>query len=378
MQILALNFLFYTIGGVWRPIKWSSKCSICSYSVLNFFSLYLLTFFVLTQLIDTIFIVDNIDDFTTNLSLLLSAIAVYCKAVTATARRSEFISLIKMLQEKPCKACNEEEINIQMKYDRLIRSYTMSYSILASFSLTGITIGEVLIALQGELPIRAWIPYDYTSTFLFWLTSLKLIVAMALSTFVNVATETVILGFCLQICAQFDILICRLRKVIESDEKQENELNSATNKTSRLSENIHYHLYIIRFAKMVNKVFSQIVFIQFFVSILVLCTSVYYLSSHKTVTDFIKLGIYTSCMFVQIFMYCWAGNEIILKSIGLSEAVYKMEWILLTISERKDLLMIMMRSTKPIKFTSSFLVTLSLESYATILKASYSAFNILQ
>ncbi|XP_039302412.1 odorant receptor 46a isoform X3 [Solenopsis invicta] len=339
MQILALNFLFYTIGGVWRPIKWSSKCSICSYSVLNFFSLYLLTFFVLTQLIDTIFIVDNIDDFTTNLSLLLSAIAVYCKAVTATARRSEFISLIKMLQEKPCKACNEEEINIQMKYDRLIRSYTMSYSILASFSLTGITIGEVLIALQ---------------------------VAMALSTFVNVATETVILGFCLQICAQFDILICRLRKVIESDEKQENELNSATNKTSRLSENIHYHLYIIRFAKMVNKVFSQIVFIQFFVSILVLCTSVYYLSSHKTVTDFIKLGIYTSCMFVQIFMYCWAGNEIILKSIGLSEAVYKMEWILLTISERKDLLMIMMRSTKPIKFTSSFLVTLSLESYATV------------
>ncbi|XP_039302413.1 uncharacterized protein LOC105199467 isoform X4 [Solenopsis invicta] len=306
MQILALNFLFYTIGGVWRPIKWSSKCSICSYSVLNFFSLYLLTFFVLTQLIDTIFIVDNIDDFTTNLSLLLSAIAVYCKAVTATARRSEFISLIKMLQEKPCKACNEEEINIQMKYDRLIRSYTMSYSILASFSLTGITIGEVLIALQGELPIRAWIPYDYTSTFLFWLTSLKLIVAMALSTFVNVATETVILGFCLQICAQFDILICRLRKVIESDEKQENELNSATNKTSRLSENIHYHLYIIRFAKMVN------------------------------------------------------------KSIGLSEAVYKMEWILLTISERKDLLMIMMRSTKPIKFTSSFLVTLSLESYATV------------
>lgn len=38
----------------------------------------------------------------------------------------------------------------------------------------------------------------------------------------------------------------------------------------------------------------------------------------------------------------------------------------MTISEQKDLLMIMKRSTKPIKLTSSFLVTLSLESYGNV------------
>ncbi|XP_011705227.1 PREDICTED: odorant receptor Or2-like, partial [Wasmannia auropunctata] len=106
-------------------------------------------------------------------------------------------------------------------------------------------------------------------------------------------------------------------------------------------------------AKMINDVFSQVIFVQFFVSILVF-------------------------MFVQIFIYCWAGNEVMLKSTGLGEAIYHMDWILMTISEQKDLLMIMKRSTRPIKFTSSFLVTLSLESYGNILKASYSAFNVLQ
>lgn len=121
MQIFALNFLFYAISGVWRPTKWSSKCSKCLYSVLNIFSLYLLTFLLLTQLIDIIFIVDNVHDFTMNVSIFLSIVAVYCKAVIVTIRRGRIISLIIMLQEKPCKACNEEEINIQMKYDRLIR-----------------------------------------------------------------------------------------------------------------------------------------------------------------------------------------------------------------------------------------------------------------
>jgi len=43
-----------------------------------------------------------------------------------------------------------------------------------------------------------------------------------------------------------------------------------------------------------------------------------------------------------------------------------MDWPLLSVSEKKELLMIMMRSTLPIKFTSSFLITLSLQSYSGV------------
>jgi len=65
------------------------------------------------------------------------------------------------------------------------------------------------------------------------------------------------------------------------------------------------------------------------------------------------------------------------QSTGLSEAVYEMDWILMPISEQKDLLMIMRRSTRPIKFTSSFLVTLSLESYGNVGTIISSFFGIL-
>lgn len=74
---------------------------------------------------------------------------------------------------------------------------------------------------------------------------------------------------------------------------------------------MYKHLY--RLAEMINDVFSQVIFIQFFVSILILCSIVYHLSSHSTFTDIATLIVYAFSMFVQIFVYCWAGNEVMLK-----------------------------------------------------------------
>ncbi|KAM0729155.1 Odorant receptor Or1 [Formica fusca] len=380
MQILSFNFFLYTISGMWRPIEWSSKCSKILYSLLTCLTIYLLTTLTLTQLLDIILVIDNVDDFATNSLMLLSAVSVLFKATAVVTHRDEIINLIETLQKKPCKAYNEEESDIQMKFDRLIRSYSISYTSLASFSATGTIIGGVLNILEGQLPYRMWVPYDCTLPILFWFTSIQELVAIIFGTIVNVATETTVLGFCLQICAQIEILKHRLQKMTKPSEEKSSRisLNDASNKTSRLSEHILHHLCIIRLAKIINKIFSQVIFVQFFASILVLCSSLYHLSSHMTISDVATLIIYALCMFVQIFVYCWAGNEVILKSSGLSEAVYQIDWILMPVSERKDLLMIMKRSTRSIKFTSSFLVTLSLESYGNLLKASYSAFNLLQ
>ncbi|CAL1679073.1 unnamed protein product [Lasius platythorax] len=368
MQILSFNFFLYTISGMWRPIEWSSKCFKMLYSMFTCFTMCLLIILFLAQLLDIILVIDNVDDFAANSLLLLSVISVLFKAVAAVTRRDKIVNLIETLQKKPCRAYNEEENDIQMKFDRLIRSYSISYTSLASFSATGAVIGGVLNILEGELPFRTWVPYDYTSPLLFWITSIQELVALIFATIVNVATETTVLGFCLQICAQFEILEHRLQRMAKEKKKEtfRISLNDASNETGRLSEHILHHLCIIRLAKIINNVFSQVIFVQFFASILVLCLTLYHLSSHMTIADFVTLIVYTLCMFVQIFVYCWAGNEVMLKSTGLSETVYQIDWILMPINERKDLLMIMKRSTRPIKFTSSFLVTLSLESYGNV------------
>lgn len=230
---------------------------------------------------DMILVIDNIDDFATTNMMFFSAVGTTCKVTTAVMRRERIINLIKILQEEPCKACNEEELAIQTRYDRLIklvtsdyrcdvrsyictyilvlfstlcRSCSVIYILLASLSATGATIGEVFAVLQGELPYRGWAPY--TLPFLFLFTSLQEMLALLLGTLVNIATETLVFGFCLQTCAQLEILTYRLYKMILSSETEggrESLSKNTFNKTNRLSRHIYHHLCIIRLVKRLIK-----------------------------------------------------------------------------------------------------------------------------
>lgn len=122
MQILPLNFLLYTLSGLWRPIEWSTKYSKLLYSVFTFSTVYLLAYLMLTHLLYIIFVIDNVGDFASCSPFFFSTISLLVKAITAIIYRDQIvINLVETLQEKPCKACNEDEIDIQMKFNRSIR-----------------------------------------------------------------------------------------------------------------------------------------------------------------------------------------------------------------------------------------------------------------
>ncbi|EFN79920.1 Odorant receptor 46a, isoform A [Harpegnathos saltator] len=381
MQLLSLNFLIYSLSGVWRPISWSSSCAKLLYSAFTVFTVVPLYFLVLTQLMDIVLIVDNIDDFTNNSLMLVSIISVCCKATVVVLRRGAITGLVEMLLTEPCRPRDEDELAIQARFDEFIRSCSIKYLLLAMSSVTSVTLRSVISIIEGHLPYRVWLPYDSRKSSLFLITSIHQIVSLIFATFINVGTETLVFGFILQTCAQLDILKCRLNKIVNNETagyRANQPLSLPNKKQMVISEHIRHHLRIYTYAKMVNRVFNQVLFVQFFGSILVLCTSVYYMSAHITELGALGIVVYTICMFAQILVYCWSGNEVILKSASLADAVYHVNWFSLPVSKRKDLLMIMMRSTIPIKFTSSFLITLSLQSYSNILRTSYSAFNVLQ
>ncbi|XP_025156406.1 odorant receptor 46a isoform X2 [Harpegnathos saltator] len=353
MELLALNFFIYTMGGIWRPVEWTSGCAKLLYSVFSFCTIVPMYLFMLTQFMDLVLVVDNVDDFITNSLMFMTIVAVCCKATIAMLRRDVIIDLVQTLSREPCKPQDADEVAIQTKFDEFI---------------------------------RAWLPYDSTLSLAFWITSIQQMISLVFATIISVGTETVVCGLFLQTCAQLEIFERRLHKLVigRTVEKAANgqrgwySADPQLHDKRMISGNIRHHLGIYEYAKAVNSAFNQILFVQFFCSILLLCTSVYYLSSHITEFATATLVIYTIGMFVQIYVYCWSGNEVILKSTNVGDAIYHTDWPLLTISEKKDLLMIMRRSTIPIKFTSSFLITLSLQSYSNILKTSYSAFNVLQ
>ncbi|XP_014485797.1 PREDICTED: uncharacterized protein LOC106750174 [Dinoponera quadriceps] len=387
-NILKMSYSAFSVlqslGGVWRPVEWSSSCAKLLYNALIVCVIVALYLMVLTQFLDMLLVVDNIDDFTNNSLMFVSIISVCCKATIAVIRRDRIIGLVQTLLREPYKPRNEDELTIQATFDRFIRSYSIKYALLAGCSVTSVTYRSVMNVIEGHLPYRVWLPYDSNGSPMFLITSIHQIVTVIFATFINIGTETLVFGLILQTCAQLDILKNRLNKSIINRigaNSQNQSFLLLNRKQATISEHIRHHLHIYTYARKVNKVFNEVLFIQFFGSILVFCTSVYYLSAHLAQSEAAGIVVYIICMFVQIFLYCWSGNEVILKvrqSVGLGDAMYHTDWTSLSLSERKDLLMIMKCSMAPIKFTSSFLITLSLESYSSILKTSYSAFNVLQ
>lgn len=94
------------------------------------------------------------------------------------------------------------------------RSCSIKYSLLATSSVTGVTVRSVLNVMQGHLPYRVWLPYDYSTSPMFWITSVQQIITVIFVTIINVGTETLVFGLFLQTCAQFEIFESRLRKLV--------------------------------------------------------------------------------------------------------------------------------------------------------------------
>lgn len=73
-------------------------------------------------------------------------------------------------------------------------------------------------------------------------------------------------------------------------------------------------------------------------------------------------------MLFQLLTYCGNGNEVILHSGSVSDAVFECNWIVLDDSSKNEFLLIMMRSQRPIKLTAAKFAFLSLETYMAVKK----------
>ncbi|XP_018365431.1 PREDICTED: odorant receptor 49b-like [Trachymyrmex cornetzi] len=107
------------------------------------------------------------------------------------------------------------------------------------------------------------------------------------------------------------------------------------------------------------------------------CTLLYQLTNSTLHADYFSLILYTSSILIRIFIYCWFGNEVKLKSLQLVDSIFQMEWLIIDNSVKKSLLIIMKRAMIPIEISTLHILTMNLDSFVTLLKTSYSVYNLL-
>ncbi|EZA58602.1 ObirOr5-E6 [Ooceraea biroi] len=364
MRVLRFTLLICAFAGCWQPSSWTSLLKHIIYKTYAMFLGSALCIFSISQFMNIMLNVENSDEFIDSLYMMLTVFVASYKQVYMWRDRKNIMMIINVFTFKLFAPCESYEVTIQRKFEKITKNNTLRYLLLIVIAIASMIMMSVLTELtKRNLTYKAWIPFNYSSPAVYFLVYIHQLIGMATSGIVNVACESLIFGLLLQICGQLEILEHRLTKLVHDE--------------GIIGDCILHHNLIFEYAYKVNNMFAKIIALQFAVSMLVVCSNLYRLAMVTDYVTFISLTTYTCAILTQIFIYCWFGNEVKIKSLHLANKIYNMEWLTLSNSCKKGLLMIMKRATVPIEFSSAYVITMNLDSFAALLKMSYSAFNLL-
>nr|AZQ24924.1 odorant receptor [Aphidius gifuensis] len=384
MDFLPGSFVVFQVVGLWRSPNIKSSIYNNFYRLRTFFSVFLLYSFVGCSIIGIAIKHDDVKTVTNDCFVMLSVLACCGKSVNILKCRKTILNIIEIMQNDPCSPRNEHEIDIQKKCDSFIWINTVIYGILTEVTAVMLTFGTLFIDLpEGELPFNTWLPYNHSHGFTYKFAHGQQIISIMTSANIAIAYDTLVPAMILQVCAKLNILKHRFSNFTKMINNQINKSSTSIDKLKKekqlIADYVKCHLIIFKLAKTINNTFSIVVFLQCLISTLVLCVSIYNLASVELFSsEFTNIILYLACMLSEIFILCAAGNEVTLVSQSISDSIYETDWTDLNTSTIKSLVLIMSRTMKPIIFKSGYVIELSLDSFKSLVKISYSTYNVLQ
>ncbi|XP_050463326.1 uncharacterized protein LOC126857699 isoform X1 [Cataglyphis hispanica] len=217
MRVLKFTFLICAFAGCWQPSSWTSLFKHIIYKTHAMFLFSALCTFAMSQFMNIMFNVDNSDDFTDSLYMMLTVFVAGYKQVYMWIDRKKIMDVINVLTEKPFVICETREAMIQQKFEKMVENNMLRYLFLVLMAIISIVLTSVFtVFTKRSLTYKAWMPFDYSSFAVYFPVYIYQLIGMATSGIVNVACESVICGLMLYICCQLEILEYRLTKCTHS------------------------------------------------------------------------------------------------------------------------------------------------------------------
>ncbi|XP_068909798.1 odorant receptor Or1-like [Tenebrio molitor] len=228
-----------------------------------------------------------------------------------------------------------------------------------------------------RLPLSGWYPFDTNRSPIFELVYVYQIFATWINGMGNITMDTFLSGCIMIISSQLAVLNEAFR-IIKLEEQDCGEIQQKRNSTKSLVRNIRHYKNIIQFADEMTALFSVSITSQFAVSVIIICMTMFQMSLVSPVSlQFLSMLLYQACILLEIFLWCYYGNEVIVQSEKLTESAYTCEWIDAPKEFKQNLLFFMTRTQFPLKLYAGGYFTLSLTTYMAILKSSWSYFAVL-
>lgn len=129
---------------------------------------------------------------------------------------------------------------------------------------------------ERVLPLKSYIPYSVSNLLPYLATYLQQFLTLFYGIMLNVTFDCLVYGFTIQVCAQIELMCCRLTDSL----KNSGRISSGENRETSASivECVKHHLLVNILVKKIRALFMWTIIIFFFFSLLIVCTSIFLIS----------------------------------------------------------------------------------------------------
>ncbi|KAK5644087.1 hypothetical protein RI129_007932 [Pyrocoelia pectoralis] len=193
------------------------------------------------------------------------------------------------------------------------------------------------------------------------------------------SSDVTVVSIIAQITAQIKILENAIRTYVERGLKD-------TKKTSETAVNnvlrdtiLNHHVTLLDTVTTVEDLCCYLALCVFLANSVLLCLLMYKTSLLPfTNVYFIMYFFYCLLIAIQVFLYCWWGNEMTLANESLALGVSQSYTPDGPLSHAMALKLMMIRSQRTLCLTAGKFAPLSLDTYKAVMKASFSYFMVLR
>uniref|UniRef100_A0A1I8P655 Odorant receptor n=1 Tax=Stomoxys calcitrans TaxID=35570 RepID=A0A1I8P655_STOCA len=147
----------------------------------------------------------------------------------------------------------------------------------------------------------------------------------------------------------------------------------------RLKSIIEHHGLLRELRQDTEDIFSQPILWQFMTSVIIFAMTGFQATVRTGGSSAaVLIYAYCGCIFCELFVYCWFGNEVFEQSKTLATSGFNSSWYLFDRRYRTSLLIFLTNAQRPFIFTAGGFMGLSLPSFAGILSKSYSYIALLR
>ncbi|XP_073949611.1 odorant receptor 43a-like isoform X2 [Choristoneura fumiferana] len=368
-ECLRIAFLVLIIAGIWYPASWENSrylYLINIYRVLAMTIILIGTLTIQSLYFCTVFGVDL--EKTIDAVSLFIFYTLLVKAISIIKRKGRINKLLEIIDE-------EEDI------DDLMKGTAAKIKLMCEVYIGGCLVTAILWTLIPFTQPSLYLPFFYpdvppdSPSFVRWYVYEAVI--LVIDGVSQPGFDCLFGGLMAFAATQFKLLQYKLDTIgrdetdeIDAAQKEQNDYNKAVSC-------VKFHVKIIRVVDELTSIFGAGAFSQFAVAGPLLCLSVFIIITSTDPIEMLTRVLYLCTLTGQLFFYCFCGELIKTQSDRVATAAYLSSWETTSLRTQKALKLLMLRAQKTESVVAGNLFELSLITFGTILKSSYSFFAVL-